>query len=268
MTEGVDYSFGRPSPAALKAAGKLFAIRYIPYFGDGGKGVTEAEIAALHKEGLSVAFVFESYAGRILEGRLSGEQDASHSAAVLTLLGAPPGQPVYFACDIDVRSVGEFDQVADYMDGAKYILGRKRVGIYGSYSVMRYFSTTIEYLWQTYAWSGGLVYENLDLYQYKNGQTIDGALVDFNLAYTENFGQWEPPMYEDRIQRLEALIGGFGVDTLDGQRLTGEAALNYMHQMGLSTQLGISELNKAMTQHIAQHPSGGQHTHVTGEPIQ
>ena len=43
MIEGVDYSSGRPGGAALAAAGKRFAIRYVPY-GGYAKGLTKPEL--------------------------------------------------------------------------------------------------------------------------------------------------------------------------------------------------------------------------------
>ena len=68
MIFGVDYSFGRPGAAALKAAGVKFVVRYVPYLGDGGKGLKRPEAEELHGAGIPVALVYESTAGRALAG--------------------------------------------------------------------------------------------------------------------------------------------------------------------------------------------------------
>ena len=56
MTEGVDYSFARPGGAALRAAGKSFAVRYVPYQGDQGKGLKADELSDLQANGIAVGW--------------------------------------------------------------------------------------------------------------------------------------------------------------------------------------------------------------------
>lgn len=189
--QGVDYSWARPGGKTLKDAGKHFAVRYIPYPGHGGKGLGAAERDDLLNNGVSIAMVFESYVGRPKEGRGAGRADAQESERQLTALGFPQGTPVYFAVDYDAP---ESDQgvIDEYLRGAAEVLGANRVGVYAGYWVIKRCKEngTAAFLWQTYAWSGGNVHPDIHLYQYKNGQNLNGA-VDFCEARKENYGQWQ-----------------------------------------------------------------------------
>ena len=59
-TEGIDYSWARPGGAAIKAAGKAFAVRYLYPDGQGGKGLDASELADLQANGIEVPVVYES----------------------------------------------------------------------------------------------------------------------------------------------------------------------------------------------------------------
>ena len=61
-----------------------------------------------------------------------------------------------------------------------------------------------------------------------------------------------------RVERLERLIGGNGVDDDQGKRLTGEEALAWMDGRGFSLLLGVARAQKA----IAGATPGGPHEHV------
>lgn len=186
--EGVDYSWARPGGAALKNAGKHFAVRYIPYPGHGGKGINQAELDDLRAHGLAVAMVFESYAKRPLEGFGAGVADAQESQRQLESLGMG-SLPCYFAVDWDATEAQQA-VIDEYLRGAASVLGLERVGVYAGYWIIKrcFENKTATYLWQTYAWSGGNVHPEIHLYQYLNGQDLNGA-VDFNKSMKENFGQ-------------------------------------------------------------------------------
>jgi len=187
--EGVDYSWARPTGAALKAAGKVFAVRYLYPDGQGGKGLDANELSDLQANGIEVPVVYESYASRAKEGRAAGNADAKTAQAALVAVGLPAGMPIYFAVDYDAP---ESDQGAidEYLRGAAEVIGLDRVGVYAGYWVIKrcHENNTAKYLWQTYAWSGGNVHPENHLYQYKNGQNLNGA-VDFCRALKDNYGQ-------------------------------------------------------------------------------
>lgn len=188
-TEGIDYSWARPGGAAIAAAGKKFAVRYLYPDGQGGKGLDASELQDLQAHGIEVPVVFESYAQRPLEGRAAGQEDARTSQAALEQVGLPTGMPVYFAVDWDANP-SQQGAIDEYLRGCADILGADRVGVYGGYNVIDrcMANGTAKWFWQTYAWSGGRVREGIHIYQYQNGQNLNGA-VDFNRTSLDNYGQ-------------------------------------------------------------------------------
>lgn len=191
--KGLDFSWARPGSAAIKAAGFEFVQRYVPYQGNQGKGLTAAEIADYRANGLAIGVVFESTAGRHLDGMAAGADDAKESIRVLDAIGFPGELPIYFAVDFDATAA-QMDAIDQYQLGAQSVLGKTRVGIYGSYAVIDHCwkAGTAHYLWQTYAWSGGKTHPERHLYQYSNGEKVNGQEVDYNYAYGTDQGLWLP----------------------------------------------------------------------------
>lgn len=188
-TEGIDYSWARPGGAAIKAAGKKFVVRYLFEDGQGGKGLDAGELSDLLAHGLEIVLVYEAYAASMKEGRGTGIAHAQAAQREINRLGLPTNSPVYFAADWDA-SAGEQGAIDEYLRGAASVIGLDRVGIYGSADVMTRTmqSRTAKWFWQTYAWSRGRVQEGIHLYQYLNGQNINGA-VDYNRTSLDNYGQ-------------------------------------------------------------------------------
>lgn len=189
MAEGVDYSWARPGGAALKAAGKDFAVRYLYPDGQGGKGLDASELGDLQANGIEVPVVYESYASRAKEGHDAGAADAKIAQAALDALHLPTNMPIYFAVDYDAP---ESDQGAidDYLRGAASVIGADRVGVYAGYWIVKRCAEnkSAAWFWQTYAWSGGNWYPGNHIEQYKNGQQLNGE-VDFNRSKQDNYGQ-------------------------------------------------------------------------------
>lgn len=209
---GVDYSWGRPGGAAIRASGFTYAMRYVKTPGDNGKGLTVAERDDLHSNGVGIGLVFETSANRHLDGYFAGQYDASqYVAPQLRLLDWPQNRPVYFAVDFD--AMGEaLEKVRDYQLGVLSILGSlQRVGIYGGYEVVRdaHDREYAGWFWQSLAWQHGRgVYPNANLFQYQNGQILNGAAVDYNRSINPDFGIWranqlQPETVEERVARLE-----------------------------------------------------------------
>lgn len=61
-----------------------------------------------------------------------------------------------------------------------------------------------------------------------------------------------------RVERLERLIGGNGVDNEEGKRLTGEEALAWMDAKGFSLLLGLAQTQAA----LVASAGAGRHEHV------
>ena len=214
--EGVDFSFDRPGAAALVAEGKEFVIRYIPYPGDGGKGLTLSEVAEYGAAGLAIGLVFESTAARHLDGYDAGVQDAHTAGVACDALGLG-AIPIYFAVDFDAKPT-QMALIDEYQRGAISVLGLMRVGVYGSFAVIDHchFFGTAAWFWQTYAWSSGVKHPYRHLYQYSNGESINRAAVDFCEAYGTEQGLWWPgteggEVTEERVKELikEAFDAGY-----------------------------------------------------------
>lgn len=214
---GIDYSWARPGGAAIKAAGFQFAMRYVPYPGDQGKGLTPAELADLQANGIAVGMVFESTGNRMLEGEAAGRADASTCLSAQLFLGIPNDRPFYFAVDWDARTPQEYEKIDAYLRGAAAVLGAERVGVYGGWEVIDhcYRNQTARWYWQTYAWSGGREHPQNHVYQYENGQTLNGGAVDYCTAIDGDFGQWPKPQIatnerNDAMTPKEKLLGSLG----------------------------------------------------------
>ncbi len=189
--KGIDFSWARPGGAAIKAAGNEFVMRYVPYPGDGGKGLTAAEVEDYRANGLDIGLVFESTAARHLAGFGAGAVDGLQSMKSAKALGFPDDCAVYFAVDFDA-SADQMTIIDDYQRGAASILTAARVGIYGSYRVIDLTSlSNTTWLWQTYAWSHGQEHPRRHVYQYENGVTLNGGEVDLCEAYGTEQGLWK-----------------------------------------------------------------------------
>jgi hypothetical protein len=188
--EGVDYSWSRPPPSCLRSLGKVFACRY---FGAGtsDKHATKAECAALHAMGLAVVALCEGYERDPLKGRAEGQRQARLADSSSYAAGLPADRPIYFAVDFDM-TVAQRPAVRAFLDGCADIIGRNRVGVYGGIRTTEWASTNryASWLFQTYAWSGGVVGQHTHLYQYRNGQRVCGGDVDLCRATVTDYGQW------------------------------------------------------------------------------
>lgn len=87
------------------------------------------------------------------------------------------------------------------------------------------------------------------------GELLDLEIVCKSLVYfTEEGDDME---LRARVERLERLIGGNGVDDEEGKRLTGEDALAWMDGRGFSLLLGLAQTQAA----ISNASTGGPHAH-------
>jgi hypothetical protein len=187
---GVDYAWSHPGGAALKAAGKMFACRYLST--DASKCLSRAEADDLATHGVSSVVVWETTAKRALSGKAAGAADARTAAAQATACGMPPTRPIYFAVDFDATP-GDQIAIDAYLDGAAAVLGRDRVGIYGGfYPVKRALDAgKAKWAWQTIAWSGGQWDTRAVIRQGKQA-SINGVSCDLNTAVAADYGQWMP----------------------------------------------------------------------------
>lgn len=200
--EGVDYSWGRPGGAALRAAGKSFAARYLWPGGPGGKGLDAAEARDLADNGIALVLCFEGFADGWRGGRAAGLRDGAAAAAELRALRLEPA-PVHFAVDRDTTAA-DWPVVDAYLAGAGEGLGDPSlVGVYGEADLIDHCAAAgIRWLWQTYAWSRGRVSARATLLQYRNGASLGGAAVDLDRALAADYGQVPRPRGDAMLAAL------------------------------------------------------------------
>lgn len=187
---GVDYAWSHPGGAALAAAGKAFACRYLSP--DSSKNLTKAEADDLAAHGIWAVVVWEGTASRALAGKAAGATDAKTASVQAVAAGMPSSRPVYFAVDFDA-TVADQTYINAYLDGAASVIGRDRVGIYGGfYSVKRALDGGhAAWAWQAVAWSGGQ-WDPRAVIRQSGYITINGVQCDMNVATAADYGQWQP----------------------------------------------------------------------------
>lgn len=188
--EVLDYSSGYPAPAAIKAGGYAGVVRYIGTPGR-GKNLTPAEARAMAATGVPVALVYEDTAGWMQGGATAGAAAARAALADAANCGVAV-RCVYFACDQEVITAAQMNNVMACLDGAAGTpLGRARTGIYGQYSVIEAaVPGRAPWGWQTKAWSGGEVSTKAALLQQIGYRTVGGVQCDGNTVLRDDWGQW------------------------------------------------------------------------------
>jgi hypothetical protein len=209
VENGVDYSWDRPSPAALWAAGYRFVVRYLSN-NTTGKNLTLAEAEQLHAAGLATVSNWEDGAEAARNGFGQGASDARTAAAQHVACGGPPNRPIYFSVDYDVPDAApgsndpaaKLGAVAAYYRGVASVIGLARTGAYGGYwTISRLFDAgLIRWGWQTFAWSGGRWDGRAHLRQTAIDVVVAGAACDIDESGVADFGQWGVDMEQtDRV---------------------------------------------------------------------
>lgn len=196
--DSVDESFSFLSPDYAAAHGIRLVCDYLSH--DPGKDWNAAQIKAYHQAGVGIVFLWETSANRALSGYSGGFADGSdaagHAQTLINQVGYKPSSAVSIiaAIDFDTTS-GQYPVITAYMQGFKVgLAGRFLAGAYGEADILDALGTVIDVGFQTYAWSRGRISARADLYQYLNGQTLDGAVVDFDrIIDAAGVGAWWPP---------------------------------------------------------------------------
>ena len=171
------------SASALKSSGMAAVGRYLGFkTRHWSKSISPDEAKVIHDAGLSLVLIWESnptFAGYFSYG--GGVYDAQVAAEEADWLGADEGTAIYFTVDYDAQS-GDMGAIVEYFRGIREAMrGRYAIGVYGSYAVMQALKSSAyapDKYWQTYAWSGGQVFQENHIYQYSNDVTLDGMAVD------------------------------------------------------------------------------------------
>lgn len=203
MSQALDYSLARPSPATIKAKGYVGVLRYVAPAIDAPKIITGPEYRSLLAAGLQVALNWEWYGNRAREGYTAGKVDATEALRQANALGYQGC--LYFSVDYDAPAQ---DQLAInlYFEGVASVIGKARTGAYAGYWPLKrlFDANLITFGWQTVAWSGGNREARAHLYQ--NGQQALGACDVNDVLKPDWTGAAPmPPQPDYRTQQAEAV---------------------------------------------------------------
>ena len=179
VRHGIDFAYGAPHPALLKAVGISFVCRY--YSPDPQKNLTRPQAEDLSQAGISIVSVWESAAQASLGGHAAGVADAEAAKRMAHAIGQPASTPIFFAVDYELQQ-GQKDLVEGYLRGACDAIGKDRVGVYGGLATVElsYVRGVADYRWQTLAWSGTptVWYQHAHLRQIANGVSVAGIIIE------------------------------------------------------------------------------------------
>lgn len=147
---------------ALKASGVKTVFGYMSSINPAGaKCLNPLRVKAIAARGMKVGLVHEGWGG--LDGKgitaEDGIRDGSYCRAKASLLGAPKGACIYFACDKDFSSAEITNLVLPYFRAIRqqFADGFYRVGVYGSgkicQTVMDYGLANLSWLAQSKGWT-------------------------------------------------------------------------------------------------------------------
>jgi hypothetical protein len=192
---GVDYSMTKvdwPSYfAALKASGRDFIGRYLPWKGSTWRQVTTTELQAAADAGVDYFFWFEDSDNhfRARDGGFdTGVADAQQALLSLASLGLPTNTPVYFTVDFPCP---DGNQIDPYFRGVNSVLPVSQIGAYGNYTAIDwlYQHGLATYFCESNAWPEPGWHPQAQMHQYVGTYTIGGVSVDRLTVTAADFGQ-------------------------------------------------------------------------------
>ena len=227
MTQHVcDYSWARPDPAAIKAAGFVAVCRYISHDRT-GKTLTLPEANALHAAGLGIVLNFEDSTRRTEGGLGAGQADAVFANGYADSLGAPPDVPIYYSVDTDPGSPIR-GAVLDYFRGVASV-HRRPAGAYGGAVLVQTVKAQAPWGWvaNAHSWDHGVNGDAIgahlhQIYAHPVGTPliagVSPSAYDVSTVLQANFGQWGGTQGDDltpdqaaQLQKLHDLFfGGVG----------------------------------------------------------
>ncbi len=181
MSEVIDYSWARPSPALIRDHGYVGVMRYLS--GGTGKDLSPGERDGLFAYGIEIGLVWETTANRMNLGYAAGAGDAQRANQQADSLGFPD-RPIYFANDQNACT----DTHVDYMRGARDNSYRP-VAPYGNTQLIDRCANELGCRWGWKVSTWGPATGNTTLAQEANWPpTISGT--DRNSVHRDDWGQW------------------------------------------------------------------------------
>ncbi len=216
----IDFSSGIPSPAAIKRAGHIGAIRYVSNKRPGaawmtGKPVTLQEAAANAAAGLPTASVYQFGRAETADWKQGAAGAAIHAPQAISLhkaAGGPTHRPIYIAIDDNPTREHYTQFIRPYLQAFSKALSVAgyQTGVYGNYNVIEWASQDgIGTFYWMHDWgSNGKIHPKTTIHQLPQSrqQTIEKVIVDVNEVYASDWGQWTPGSKQPGIQDLSSTL--------------------------------------------------------------
>lgn len=216
----IDFSSGIPSPAAIKRAGHIGAIRYVSNKRPGaawmtGKPVTLQEAAANAAAGLPTASVYQFGRAETADWKQGAAGAAIHAPQAISLhkaAGGPTHRPIYIAIDDNPTREHYTQFIRPYLQAFSKALSVAgyQTGVYGNYNTIEWASRDgIGTFYWMHDWgSNGKIHPKTTIHQLPQSrqQTIENVIVDVNEVYACDWGQWTPGSKQPGIQDLSSTL--------------------------------------------------------------
>ena len=216
----IDFSSGVPSPAAIKRAGHIGAIRYVSNKRPGaawmtGKPVTLQEAAANAAAGLPTASVYQFGRAETADWKQGAAGAAIHAPQAISLhkaAGGPTHRPIYIAIDDNPTREHYTQFIQPYLQAFSKALSVAgyQTGVYGNYNTIEWASRDgIGTFYWMHDWgSNGKIHPKTTIHQLPQSrqQTIENVIVDVNEVYASDWGQWTPGSKQPGIQDLSSTL--------------------------------------------------------------
>lgn len=216
----IDFSSGIPSPAAIKRAGHIGAIRYVSNKRPGaawmtGKPVTLQEAAANAAAGLPTASVYQFGRAETADWKQGAAGAAIHAPQAISLhkaAGGPTHRPIYIAIDDSPTREHYTQFIRPYLQAFSKALSVAgyQTGVYGNYNTIEWASRDgIGTFYWMHDWgSNGKIHPKTTIHQLPQSrqQTIENVIVDVNEVYASDWGQWTPGSKQPGIQDLSSTL--------------------------------------------------------------
>lgn len=216
----IDFSSGIPSPAAIKRAGHIGAIRYVSNKRPGaawmtGKPVSLQETSANAAAGLPTASVYQFGRAETADWKQGAAGAAIHAPQAISLhkaAGGPTHRPIYIAIDDNPTREHYTQFIRPYLQAFSKALSVAgyQTGVYGNYHTIEWASQDgIGTFYWMHDWgSNGKIHPKTTIHQLPQSrqQTIENVIVDVNEVYASDWGQWTPGSKQPGIQDLSSTL--------------------------------------------------------------